>query len=65
MDILNILNFIFLAVIPLLIKFMYDLNKLYTKIIEHKTEIKNLKEDIKELKGCLADLKKMLLTPKK
>ena len=65
MDILDILNFVFLAVIPLLIKFMNDLNKLYSKIVEHKTEINNLKEDIKELRECLAELKKIMLLSKK
>jgi len=64
-DMVDIINFIFLAVIPLLIKFLNDLKNIYvelkTELVEHKTKIEELKEDVQRLESCLSDLKKMIM----
>lgn len=62
---LRLIDIFFTVIIPIIIKLLYDVFKLYVVIKEelakHKKELENLKEDIKELKQCLYEVKKMVM----
>jgi len=63
----DVVNFLFVALIPILIKLLNDIKNLYMELVKHKEQIKEvgeLKEDIKELRGCLFELKKMIFNKK-
>jgi len=63
----DVVNFLFVALIPILIKLLNDIKNLYletSKLKEQIKEVKELKDDIKELRGCLFELKKMILNKK-
>ena len=63
---LRIIDIFFTVIIPVLIKLLYDISKIYLEIKEniiyHYKDIEHLKEDIKELKNCLSETKKILIS---
>jgi len=63
----DVINFVFVALIPIVLKLINDLKNLYIELVKLKEQIKEvqeLKQDIKELRGCLFELKKMLISGK-
>ena len=60
----DVMNLIFLAIIPLIVKFLNDVKKIYielkTDITEHKVRIDNLMKDIEDLKEDIKELRKLI-----
>ena len=63
---LRIIDIFFTVIIPIIIKLLYDISKIYLEIKEniiyHHKDIENIKDDIKELKQCLSETKKILIS---